>query len=208
MVATATLSTNSETRPTFSNEGRAAGGFNGVLARQALASGAGVSPAATGADNVIAAYTLPANTLNYAPNGNSVTGIPLVQTAGLKIRVWGHFAANANNKTVKIIWNPATASVGSTVGTGGTTLVTSGVVAINGLGFYAEAFVMATGVDGSNTQVCGQTLAQFGATFISPPVTQYAAAVQSAAILIAVTGNAATTATDIVLDCFEVEGSN
>ena len=208
MVATATLSTNSENLPTFIFEGRAAGAFNGILARQSLASGAGISPAATGADNVIAAYTLPANTLNYSPNGNSITGIPLTQTAGLKIRVWGHFAANANNKTVKIIWNPATAVVGSTVGTGGTTLVTSGVVAINGLGFYAEAFVMATGIDGANTQVCGQTVGQFGATFISPPVTQYTTAVQSTAILIAVTGNAATTATDIVLDCFEVGGSN
>jgi hypothetical protein len=212
MTATATLSASEEGLPTFLNSGRSAGCFGPVLLHQAWGSGAGISPAATGADNVIGAYSLPANTLNYAPNGNSSSSTSAtpatISTGGLYIRAVGHFGANANNKTVKIIFNPATAVIGSTVGSGGTTLVTSGVVAINGLGFVAEAFVTKIGAENSNTQVAGQILAQFGATFISPPVTQYPAAIENAAILIAVTGNAASTATDIVLDLLQVFGTN
>ncbi len=197
MTATATLSSSGEARPSYLNPGRSAGMFGPVLYREVYGTGAGISPAATGADNVMAAYSLPANALNDAPG-----------QAGLFIRAAGHFAANANNKTVKLIWNPATAAVGSTVGSGGTTIVTSGVVAINGLGFVIEAFVHKTGVENSNTQTVGQLFGQFGATFISPPIPQYATATENAAILLAVTGNAATTATDIVLDLFEVYGTN
>jgi hypothetical protein len=200
MTATAVLSVTEEALPSFSNPGRSAGMVGPIIYREAYLSGAGISPAATAADNVIGSYSLPANFFNYAPNK--------ADGCGLYIRAIGHFAANGNNKTVKIIFNPATAVVGSTVGSGGTTLVTSGVVAINALGFVAEAFVTKIGEPNSNTQLGGQILGQFGATFISPPVTQYPAAIENAAILIAVTGNAATTATDIVLDLFEVYGSN
>jgi len=205
MVATATLSSAEELNPTYLNGGRSAGCIGPVLATHSWLAATAPSPGATGADNVIDAITLPANLFNYAPDGNTNDGL---SSCGLYIRAIGHFAANGNNKTVKIIFNPATAVVGSTVGTGGTTLVTSGVVAINGLGFVAEAWVRKIGANNTNTQVGGQLFAQFGATDISPPVTQYPLAIENAAILIALTGNAATTATDIVLDLFEVYGQS
>ena len=204
MTATFTMSAAEETIPSFPAPGtRGAGGVGPILYSETYASASAVSPAATGADNVMAVYSLPANTLNYAPVGSTITTGAVLSTAGLRIRAVGHYAANGNNKTVKLIFNATTAVVGSTV-TGGTTVVTSGVVAINGLGWVIEAFVRKVGAPNSNTQVAGQILGQFGATFISPPVTQYPVAIENAAILIAVTGNAATTTTDIVLDHFEI----
>ena len=200
-MATANLTATEELFPTFLNAGRAAGSVNGLLYKKAYASGSGVSPGATGADNVIGTYSIPANALN-------VPGVGGADGAMLRIRALGHFAANGNNKTVKVIFNPATAVLGATVGTGGTTLVSSGVVAINALGFVLEAWVMKIGVRDSNTQVGGQITNIVGATIVSPPVPVYPAAVENAAILIAITGNAATTATDIVLDAFTVEALN
>ncbi len=198
MTATATLSVSEEIRPTFLTAGRSAGAVNGVLYKAAYASGSGISPGATGGDNVIGTYALPANTLNVAGVGGSDGPM-------LRIRAFGTFAANGNNKTVKIIFNPATATLGSTVGTGGTTLLSSGVVAINALGFVLEAWLMKVGLPNANTQVGGQVTNIVGATIVSPPVSVYPAAVENADIFIAVTGNAATTATDIVLDGFTVE---
>jgi hypothetical protein len=197
-MATANLTASEELFPTFLSAGRAAGAANGLLYKAAYASGSGISPGATAADNVIGTYSLPANVLN-------VPGVGGADGPMLRIRALGHFAANANNKTVKIIFNPATAVLGSTVGSGGTTLASSGVVAINGLGFVMEAWVMKVGLRDANTQVGGQITNIVGATIVSPPVPVYPAAVENAAILIAVTGNAATTATDIVLDAFTVE---
>ena len=197
-MATANLTASEELFPTFLTAGRAAGAVNGLLYKAAYASGSGVSPAATAADNVIGTYTLPANTLNVPGVGGSDGPM-------LRIRALGHFAANANNKTVKIIFNPATAALGATVGSGGTTLVSSGVVAINALGFVLEAWVMKIGLPNANTQIGGQVLNIVGATIVSPPVPVYPAAVENADILIAITGNAATTATDIVLDALTIE---
>jgi hypothetical protein len=196
-MATANLTASEETLPTFLSAGRASGSVNGLLYKAAYASGSGVSPGATGADNVIGVYTLPAGTLNVPGVGGS--NGPL-----LRVSAFGHFAANGNNKTVKVIFNATTATLGSTV-TGGTTLASTGVVAINGLGFVITAWVMKVGVPNANTQVGGQTGNIAGATAVSPPVPVYPAAVENADILIAITGNAATTATDIVLDGFFVE---
>lgn len=196
-MATANLTASEELYPTFLTAGRSAGAVNGVLYKAAYASGSGISPGATAADNVIGTYTLPANTLNVPGTGGNDGPM-------LRIRAFGHFAANGNNKTVKIIFNATTATLGSTV-TGGTTLVSSGVVAINALGFVLEAWVMKVGVPNANTQVGGQVLNIVGATIVSPPVPVYPAAVENADILIAITGNAATTATDIVLDGWTVE---
>ena len=144
---------------------------------------------------------MPANTLNVAGVGG--TG-----GAALRIRAFGRFGATANNKTVKIIFNPATAVLGATVGSGGTTLLSSGVVAINALGFVLEAWVAKVGLPNANTQVGGQVLNIVGATIVSPPIPVYPTAVENADILIAVTGNAATATTDIVLDFMSVEALN
>jgi hypothetical protein len=207
MTATATLSVSEEGLPNFDGLGRSAGAFGTILTRQTGTSSAGLSPGATGADNVIASYALPANTFNYAPQGNA---LPLVNvaTAGLRVRIIGHFAANGNTKTVKLIYNPATATVGSTVGTGGTTLITTSTLTTSGGGFILEGWIAKYGAPNSNTQVAGQYIAYNGTTLITLPAPSYVAAVENAAINIAVTGNAATTATDIVVDLFEIWGYN
>ena len=206
MTATATLSVTEESNPTFLNSGRSAGCFNGILTSQTGTTSAGLSPGATGADNVIAAYSLPANAFNFAPNGNA-NPLVNVATAGLRIRVIGHFAANGNTKTVKLIYNATTATVGSTV-TGGTTLITTSTLTTSGGGFNFEGWVRKYGAENSNTQVGGQWVAYNGTTLITLPAPSYMTATENAAILIAVTGNAATTATDIVVDLFEIEAYN
>ena len=66
----------------------------------------GISPGATGADNVLAVFSLPANSFDIAGRGVNITAA-------------GKFATTANNKTVRIYYNATTAVVGSTV-TGGT----------------------------------------------------------------------------------------
>jgi hypothetical protein len=198
-MATANLTATQELMPSFLSAGRSAGAVNGLLYRASYLSATGISPGATGADNVIGAYALPANVLNFIGGGGVPGGPTLI------IRAYGRFAANGNNKTVKIIFNPATATLGSTVGSGGTTLASSGVVAINALGFVIEAWVSKVGVPNSDTQVGGQRTNIVGATIVSPPIPVYPVADESGEIFIAVTGNAATTATDIVLDHFSVE---
>jgi hypothetical protein len=204
-MVTANLTATEEPLPHFYTQGsRSAGGVGPVLYDEAYALASAVSPAATGADNVIGSYSLPAGFFDAAPLSSTIATGTVVNTAGIFIRVVGRFAATANNKTVKIIFNPTTAVVGSTVGSGGTTLVSSGVVAINNLGFVLEAWVRKVGANDSNSQVGGQLFAQVGATFVSPPITQAIAAVENAAILIAVTGNAATATSDILLDHFYI----
>lgn len=145
---------------------------------------AGVSPGATAADNVIAVYSLPAKAL-------------LTIGQGLTITAKGSFAANGDNKTIKIIVGPATAVVGSTVGAGGTTIATTGVVATNGGGWTISADLYKSG---ASTQL------SFSTAPLAAPGT--AALVDTAVILIAVTANAATTASDVVMNLFEVLGKN
>lgn len=165
----------------------------GNISRQISA--AGINPGATAADNVLAVYSIPANSFDAAGRG-------------LIIQALGSFAANGNNKTVKIIFNPATAVVGSTVGGGGTTVATTGVSAGNGVGWQLGANIFKYGALGSNTQFTVQTAAIVGTALGGIGVPVNAAAVESAAILIAVTGNAATTATDIIFNFLEVNAMN
>ncbi len=201
MTATATLSVTEEAFPTFLSGGRSAGSMGGVLASAGYASGSGLSPASTGGDIVIAAYTLPANVLNYLSySAVSGGGGPM-----LRIRVRGHTAANGNNKTVKVIFGCTTATVGSAV-SGGTTLASTGVVAINAKSFVIDAWVKKVGVPDANTQIGGADLILSDATPVSAGVPVYPAATENADILIAITGNAATTATDIVIDEYEILG--
>lgn len=199
MTATATLSVTEETRPTFLGAGRAAGGVGVCLARAGYASGSGLSPATTGGDYVIAAYTLPANTLNRIVY-SAVSGGP-----SIRIKVRGHTAANGNNKTIKVIFGCTTATVGSAV-SGGTTLASTGVVTINAKAFMIDAWVTKVGLPDANTQVGGADLILSDATPVSTGVNVYPAATENADILIAITGNAATAASDIVIDDYEIIG--
>ncbi len=156
---------------------------------------AGVSPGATGADNVLAVFSIPAGSFDV--NGR-----------GLNITAQGKFGATANNKQVKLIFNPSTAVVGSTVGAGGTTIADTGTVATNGLGWSVSANVFKAGAAGSNTQIALHQQSQTGGTVSSLLAPTFPTAVESGAILVAVTGNAATATSDIVLNFLEVNAMN
>ena len=156
---------------------------------------AGVNPGATGADNVLAVYALPANSFDQAGRG-------------ITISATGGYAANGNTKEVKIIVGATSAVVGSTIGSGGTTIADTGAVTTNGSGFSLQASIFKYGAAGSNTQQGIHNAAQSGSTMgalITPSALTLA---EKAPILIAVTGNATTTATDIALNTLIVKAAN
>ena len=198
-MATATLTSVTNQLPSFvNNGGRTAGVVDGVLVSAGYVAASALSPAATGADNVIAAYTLPAGTLNYV-SGACAAGGP-----SLRITVRGRSAANGNNKTMKVIFNPSSATVGSTVGSGGSTLASTGVVTINDKGWVIQAWVKKVGAPNSNTQIGGADMIITDATAIAVGKPVAIAATEASDILIAITGNAGTTATDILVDSWEI----
>ena len=164
----------------------------GTLSKQAL--GTAVSPGATGSDYVLAVYSLPASSLDVAGRGVLITA-------------QGSFGATGNNKTIKLIWGATTAVVGSAV-TGGTTIATTGVVATNGGGWAIAANVFKYGVTGSNTQLGLHQQSQTGGTVSALQAPTALTAVESGAILIAVTGNAATATSDILHNFLLVQGIN
>jgi hypothetical protein len=79
----------------------------------------GGSCTAAGTDETLLSYTIPANTLsaNYK---------------GVSIEAWGAAAGNGNNKTVKII-------------VGGTTVISSGVIALNNQAWLVRGTYLRTG---------------------------------------------------------------
>ena len=198
MTAIATLSTPEETFPTFLGGGRSAGGV-GVALRKDFYS-TGIQPGGTAGVYVLASHVIPANTFNQIGVGGTYGPV-------LKITALGHFAATANNKTVAIYANATAADVGSVI-SGGTAILTTGVVAINNLGFVLTAYIAKTGLPNSKTQIGGYVYAAAGASVISPSLPVSLTADESKDIIVAVTGNAATAATDIVLDGFLIEALN
>ena len=165
---------------------------NGNITRQV--SGAGISPGATAADNVLAVFSLPASSFDVAGRG-------------INILAMGSFATNANTKTVKIIFNATTAVVGSTV-TGGTTIATTTASTGSNVAFMLESNVFKYGAAASNTQLGLNAVSQVGSTVNPPSVPAAITATESGAILIAVTGNSATTASDILLNLFVINAMN
>lgn len=158
-------------------------------------SSAGVNPGATGADNVVAVFSLPANSFDVAGRG-------------LQITASGSFAANGNTKRIKIIFNPATAVVGSTVGAGGTTIADSGAVTTNGGGWQLSANVFKYGAANSNTQIGIHSQAQLGGAVAALLAPSLIAAVENAAILIAVTVNDTTNVADAPFNWLEINAMN
>lgn len=157
-------------------------------------SAAGVNPSATAGDYVIATYTIPANAFDVA--GRTAT-----------LQAAGSFAATANNKRVKLFFGCTAAVVGSLV-SGGVAVADSGVVATNGAGWVLSANVAKYGAAGSNTQIGIHNQAQCGAAveaLLSPALLTTP---ENAAIIVAVTGNATTAATDIAFNWFELTWSN
>jgi len=186
--------TNPPSETTQFGAGTALMGAEGNLTGGRIVSSAGVSPAGTGGDYVIAVYSMPANSFDVA-------------LRGVNIIAQGSVAANGNTKRIKLYWGCTTAVVGSLV-TGGTVVCDTGAVTTNGAGWSVESNVFKYGAAGSNTQIALHVSAQVGNTvgpLLSPSLV---AASESGAILIAVTGNATTTATDILFNFLEMNGMN
>lgn len=167
------------------------GSGGGSLFRTVPGVAGGVAPATTGADVVVAVYSVPANFFGMAGSG-------------LQANASGSFAVNGDTKTAKLWFNPSAAVVGSAV-TGGTLVGSTGAVATSGGSWEVQGNVFKRGVAGSNTQtVIGEGgTAGAVATGQSPNVDT--TAVENAPILIAVTINCATTASDCTLNWFEVD---
>lgn len=171
------------------------GGVSGCLSRQHLGDPfptGGQQPAATGADNVLAVFTLGGNSLD-------------ISRRGLNIDISGQFAATANAKRVKIFFNPTTAVVGQTI-SGGTLLADTGSSTASGAAFALFGVVYKYGANGSNTQFLQQIGGSIGSTHVGSGLAALTTAIEAGPILIAVTGNATTAATDILLNWFEVWG--
>jgi hypothetical protein len=162
-------------------------GIGGNITTQVSA--AGVSPGATSGDYVLATYTIPASAFDVAGREIKITG-------------FGQYAANGNTKQLKIYVGCTTATVGSAV-SGGTAIADSGAVTANSTGWRVVARVLKYGAAASNTQMGFQ---DSSTTSSSKPTAL--TLTESGAIKIAVTGNATTTATDIVLNGLVVEYAN
>ncbi len=158
-------------------------------------SAAGVQPGATGVDSVLAVYSLPASAFDQLGRGLTITAA-------------GSFGATVNTKRVKLIFNPATAVVGSTVGAGGTTVADTAAVVTNGGGWQLAASIFKYGANGSNTQIGIHNQAQIGAAVAALLAPALITATESGPILIAATGNATTATTDIAYNWLEVNAMN
>ena len=156
---------------------------------------AGINPGATAADNVLAFFSIPPICFDAA-------------NRGVLIEAGGSFGSTANNKRLKIIFNPATAVVGSTVGASGVTICDTGTVATNGGGWSMAAQVIKYGGLASNTQIGIHTQAQIGNAVAALLAPSLITATESGAILVAVTGNASTATTDIVFNWLAVSAFN
>jgi hypothetical protein len=157
-------------------------------------SAAGIQPGATGVDNVLAVFSIPANSYDILGRGVGITA-------------QGSFAATANNKRIKLIFNATTAVVGSTV-TGGTTVADTGTIATSGGGWSLQANIFKYGANGSNTQLGLHQQAQIGAATAALLAPSLITAVENGPILIAVTGNATTAASDILFNFLEINAMN
>jgi hypothetical protein len=167
----------------------------GNLYRAAYSAASALQPAATGADNVLAVYSVPANSFDVAGRGISITA-------------QGLFANNSHTKDVKVIFNPSTAVVGSTVGSGGTTIADSGSSTAANVGFSMNTDVFKFGGAGSNTQYAQETGTIVGTTHGGCGAPQFPTATEAGAILVAFTGNAGTATTDLSLNFIQINATN
>lgn len=156
-------------------------------------SAAGKSPSATGADKALFVYTIPAN---YWGNGQG-------QVQKVRIVAGGSFAANGNNKALKIIVGATTPAVDGTI-SDGTAIASTGTLTDNGTAWRLEAEIVRTG---SGAQLGFATLMLHGASPVAVTVPVALAIAEGGAMTLCITGNATTTATDILCNYFEVSVS-
>ena len=169
-------------------------GASGNAVGGLLLSPTGVQPGAIGADNVLAAFTLPALFFDGA-------------NRGLQLTAAGSFGATGNNKTLKLFAGATTAVVGSTI-SGGTAIASTGVVTTNGGGWQIQASVYKYGSMGANTQIAIHQPTQVGGAVGTLLVPQLLTMTESGALIFAITGNVATATSDIVLNFFEAFAMN
>ena len=186
--------TNPATEVTAFGSGAALVAAEGNIFREVLAA-AGRNPGATNVDNVIAVYSMPLLSLDASGRG-------------VNILAQGSVANNANSKRIKVYWGCTAAVIGSTVSGGVVVADTGAYATANNVGWSLEANVFKRGALGSNTQLAIHMSAQIGATVGSLLPPSDLTSGENAAILIAVTGNAATTATDITQNFFEINAMN
>ncbi|CAN5949961.1 unnamed protein product [Sphagnum jensenii] len=160
------------------------------------ASATGTSPGSINNDNVLATFSIPANSLDGIGN------------RGLMITAAGSVANNTNSKRLKIFWACTSATVGSAV-SGGTLIADTGAYTTTGAaGFEISANVFKYGAANSNTQIALHSQAQIGSTVGGLIVPTPLTATENAVIIIAITGNAVTATTDIVLNWAEINAMN
>jgi len=153
--------------------------------------------AAATTDTVLATYTLPANSFDVAGRG-------------LAISAQGMTAVSTNSKRAKLIWGATAAVVGSAV-TGGVAIADTGAwtTGNSGVGWQLATNIFKFGPAGSNTQYA-QGTSVLGGTHggITAPV--FPTAVESAPIIIALTGSSYTTgaAGDVVANWLECNAMN
>ena len=156
---------------------------------------AGVNPGGTGGDYVLANFSLSANSFDVAGRGVNLVAM-------------GSVANNTNVKTLKLFAGATTAVVGSAI-TGGTLIASTGAYSTTGAAAWQlVANVYKYGAAGSNTQIALHETVQIGATIPALTVPTLLTLVESGTVNLTVTGNAATTATDIALNLFAVNAMN
>jgi hypothetical protein len=149
------------------------------------------SPSATGGDRILSLMTIPANGFDIA-------------NREIQISAAGN-CPNTNSKTVKIIINPTTPTLGAVV-SGGTTIANFTSTAQGG--WSIGAIIAKYGVTGSNTQNCIHQAAQVGATVLALVAPSQQAFPENAVITVAITGNASTTTGDVTFAFGQIFAEN
>ena len=156
---------------------------------------AGINPGLINNDNVLVAWSIPANIFDLAGRI-------------LEITANGSVANNTNSKRIKIWAGCTTAVVGSAV-TGGTLIADSGAYTTAGsAGWQIGAQIAKYGAANSNTQLAVHTPTIIGNTSGSLLAPSLLTLPESSSFLIAITGNAVTTASDIVLNFAQLFATN
>lgn len=154
---------------------------------------AAVNPGGVAGDYVLDFLALPAGSLDAVGRG-------------LEIFAQGNVATGTNTKQIKLWWNVTAPVIGSLV-SGGTLIADTGSYSTTGAtGYSISARVFKTAT--LNSQLCMSAYTQIGVALAAQAACVVAAAVESGAINIAVTGAAGTTATDIAHFFMQVKALN
>lgn len=184
--------------PTTATQAGGAGASGGVAKKSGnlwmQTPAGGTAPGLTAADIVVATALIPAGAFDIANRNVTITAN-------------GNFAGNTNAKTIKIVVAPTTANIGAAV-VGGITIASIGAVTTSGSAWALGADIIKTGVNGSNTQTAIHMQALCGATVQPLTPCQSLTLTENATILVAITINCATTATDCSLWNFQGQWFN